>query len=30
MEMELPELESLKINSYHEQIDAIFEENVRS
>lgn len=29
MEMELPELESLKINSYHEQIDAIFEEKCK-
>lgn len=26
MEIELPQLESLKINSYHEQIDAIIEE----
>lgn len=29
MEMELPELESLKINSYHEQIDAIVEEKCK-
>ena len=29
MEIELPELESLKINSYHEQIDAIFEEKCK-
>ncbi|MDF2831246.1 NAD(P)H-dependent flavin oxidoreductase [Chryseobacterium indoltheticum] len=27
MEVHLPELESLKINSYHEQIDAIIDEN---
>ncbi|MBW3523113.1 nitronate monooxygenase family protein [Chryseobacterium sp. NKUCC03_KSP] len=29
MEIELPELESLKINSYHEQIDAIVEEKCK-
>ena len=29
MEVHLPELESLKINSYHEQIDAIIDENCK-
>ena len=29
MEIDLPELESLKINSYHEQIDAIIEEKCK-
>lgn len=29
MEMELPELKNLKINSYHEQIDAIVEEKCK-
>lgn len=29
MEIDLPELESLKINSYHEQIDAIINENCK-
>jgi nitronate monooxygenase len=29
MEIELPELESLKINSYHEQMDAIVEEKCK-
>ena len=29
MEIDLPELESLKINSYHEQIDAIIEERCK-
>lgn len=29
MEIELPELENLKINSYHEQIDAIVEEKCK-
>lgn len=29
MEIDLPELESLKINSYHEQIDAIIDENCK-
>lgn len=29
MEIDLPELESLKINSYHEQIDAIVEEECK-